>query len=184
MRAGDAEAIVYPADVTDVWTTSLATRKTKAVPVDRVEAVAVIRQQPSGKSPLDPMVEASSEVVRPAVETATPPDPDQPPTVLLSTSGGVIDPRSLLFDPDWYLERYPDVAASGLDPIRHFFDNGAREQRDPNPFFTTSDYLTEYSDVAASRMNPFLHYLLYGAREGRRPKSNHPVEPPASSGTN
>lgn len=103
---------------------------------------------------------ASSERVSPPVLTSP---------ALTSIAGSAIDPRSLLFDPDWYLTRYPDVAASGLDPIRHFFDNGAREGRDPNPFFSTNSYLATYADVAASPMNPFLHYLLYGAREGRNP---------------
>ena len=88
----------------------------------------------------------------------------------MSALGTEIDPRSLLFDPAWYRETYPDVAAAGLDPIRHFFENGAHEGRRPNPFFDTARYVETYADVAAARMNPFLHYLLYGAREGRQPR--------------
>jgi hypothetical protein len=87
---------------------------------------------------------------------------------ILSASGTTIEARSLLFDPDWYRTEYPDVAAAGADPIRHFFDDGAREGRNPNPYFMTSWYVTTYQDVAVSAMNPFLHYLLYGAREGRQ----------------
>ncbi|MBE7212878.1 MAG: hypothetical protein INR65_17840 [Gluconacetobacter diazotrophicus] len=88
----------------------------------------------------------------------------------MSALGTAIDPRSLLFDPDWYRDTYPDVAAAGMDPIRHFFENGAREGRNPNPFFDTGHYVRSYEDVAAAKMNPFLHYLLYGAREGRLPR--------------
>ena len=77
---------------------------------------------------------------------------------------------SLLFDTDWYRSTYPDVAAAGLDPIRHFFDNGAREGRNPNTHFETNWYVSNNPDVAASTMNPFLHYILYGAREGRKSK--------------
>ena len=90
--------------------------------------------------------------------------------VIRSIAGTVIEPISLLFDTDWYRSQYPDVAAAGLDPIRHFFDNGAREGRNPNAFFETSWYVSTNADVAASMMNPFLHYLLYGAREGRKAK--------------
>lgn len=110
-------------------------------------------------------------------EAATPQQADRPPppavpgpVTLPSTAGTPIEAVSLLFDPDWYRTAYKDVAAAGLDPIRHFFDNGAREGRKPNPFFDTTWYLATYADVLASKMNPFLHYLLYGAREGRRPR--------------
>ena len=105
-----------------------------------------------------------------AVPTAPDAAPETPPQVLRSTIGTVINPMSLLFDTDWYRSTYPDVAAAGLDPIRHFFDNGAREGRNPNAHFETSWYVSANADVAASMMNPFLHYLLYGAREGRKSK--------------
>lgn len=87
----------------------------------------------------------------------------------ISRTGSIIEPMSLLFDTDWYRAEYPDVAVAGLDPIRHFFDDGAREGRNPNAYFVTSWYLSVNADVVASNMNPFLHYLLYGAREGRQP---------------
>jgi glycosyltransferase involved in cell wall biosynthesis len=37
------------------------------------------------------------------------------------------------FDPKFYLERYPDVAQSGMDPIEHFVAYGRREGREPRP---------------------------------------------------
>ena len=82
-----------------------------------------------------------------------------------------IDSRSLLFDPIWYWEQYPDVAGMELDPVQHYLGNGYLEGRNPNPFFDTRYYCASNPDVVSSGMNPFLHYLLYGAREGRPPRA-------------
>lgn len=40
--------------------------------------------------------------------------------------------RSGLLDAEWYVSRYKDVAASGVDPLRHYVQHGAREGREPN----------------------------------------------------
>jgi glycosyltransferase involved in cell wall biosynthesis len=74
-----------------------------------------------------------------------------------------------LFFERWYLETYPDVAATGMDPILHYVRHGARELRNPSPFFDTSFYLTQYHDAQKSGINPLLHYLRHGAAEGRAP---------------
>lgn len=74
-----------------------------------------------------------------------------------------------LFDASWYLETYPDVAARGVDPVRHYVRYGAREGRDPNRLFSSSWYLANYPDVAQSGLNPLAHYVLHGAAEGRNP---------------
>src|SRR5207244_4899454 len=74
---------------------------------------------------------------------------------------------SPLFEPDWYLERYPDVRAAGVDPALHYVRHGAAGLRDPGPCFDTAWYLACYSDVAASGINPLLHYVRRGAKEGR-----------------
>ena len=76
--------------------------------------------------------------------------------------------RSGLFDIGWYLERYPDVAEAGIDPVVHYVRFGAKEGRDPAPWFSTSAYLQANPDVAASGVNPFYHYIRYGYAEGRR----------------
>jgi len=36
-----------------------------------------------------------------------------------------------LVDGPWYKTRYPDVAASGMDPVRHYLCHGSQEGRDP-----------------------------------------------------
>lgn len=75
----------------------------------------------------------------------------------------------LVFDPAWYRARYRDVAASGMDPLRHFIDLGLRERRDPNRWFDGAWYVRQYADVAASGAHPLLHYLAEGAAKGRDP---------------
>jgi hypothetical protein len=44
--------------------------------------------------------------------------------------------RSGLFDAEWYLREYADVAKSGMDPLRHYIEFGAKEGRAPNPALT------------------------------------------------
>lgn len=74
---------------------------------------------------------------------------------------------SPLFDANWYVARYPDVAASKMDPVEHFVRHGASEARNPGPLFDTRAYLDHYADVAVSGMNPLVHYVRYGTAEGR-----------------
>ncbi len=91
---------------------------------------------------------------------------------VLSITGAPIEQASLVFDPDWYVEQYPDVAAAGVDPVQHFLHTGFSEGRNPNRYFDGSWYAAAYPDVAAHGENPFVHYLFYGAREGRRPREH------------
>ncbi len=79
-------------------------------------------------------------------------------------------PAAVLFDAPWYLAQYPDVAASGVDPLTHYLKWGAREGRNPNPVFDTDWYLVQNPHVAVAGLNPLEHYLQAGAREGRDPE--------------
>ena len=88
---------------------------------------------------------------------------------------------SPLFDRDWYLRRYPDVAAAGEDPAHHFAVHGAAERRSPGPNFDAEAYLTTYPDVAASGVNPLLHYLQWGMAEGRDPQLEARIRAVAAS---
>ena len=78
--------------------------------------------------------------------------------------------KSGLFDEDFYLRSYPDVAARKTDPICHYLLFGAREGRNPNPSFNTGSYLGRYPDVRndSNKTNPFIHYILYGKQEKRK----------------
>lgn len=73
-----------------------------------------------------------------------------------------------LFDAEWYLEFYADVAESGADPVRHFAIHGAYELRDPGPGFSAFKYHKAYPDVTSAGIPALLHYLRNGQEEGRR----------------
>lgn len=81
---------------------------------------------------------------------------------------GLARPRTL-FDADHYLAAYPDVAAAGVDPYRHYLDHGVAEGRAPNAFFDTRHYLAQTRDRPR---DPTRHYLLFGAAAGLDP---HPA---------
>ncbi len=74
------------------------------------------------------------------------------PMTLIEESG--------LFDHEWYLSVNSDVAKSGIDPVQHYLKHGAMENRDPTPWFSTSDYRQQFSDESRKGVNPLLHYIL------------------------
>ena len=76
-----------------------------------------------------------------------------------------------LFDPAWYLNRYPDVAQAGLDPLLHYVAAGAAEGRFPGPRFDVTWYLGEVPEAGAPGTNPLLHYLRRGRALGHSPKA-------------
>jgi glycosyltransferase involved in cell wall biosynthesis len=75
--------------------------------------------------------------------------------------------KSPLFDPDFYLREYPDLAAGGVDPAVHYFLHGGEEGRNPGPYFLTSEYLRQNPEVAAANINALYHYESRGRGEGR-----------------
>ena len=78
--------------------------------------------------------------------------------------------RSGKFDNNFYLQRYPEVAAGGFNPILHFCCIGWHDKRNPSAAFITARYMQLNPDVTASGMNPFYHYLRYGRKESWRGK--------------
>lgn len=76
---------------------------------------------------------------------------------------------SKLFDGQWYLAEYLDVAKSGVDPLMHFLVNGAKEGRDPNPLFDAQWYVDQYPEVAKAGANPLVHYIDKGVALGYDP---------------
>ncbi|MCC5824629.1 glycosyltransferase [Alkalimonas sp.] len=65
--------------------------------------------------------------------------------------------QSDLFEPDWYLSTYRDVANAGMDPALHYLRYGGQENRDPGPNFSSSGYRLQQNITAHA--NPLLHYL-------------------------
>lgn len=89
-----------------------------------------------------------------------------------------------LFDAQFYLSRNPDVAAAGVDPVRHYTTFGWNEGRDPSSLFSTNAYLAAYPDVAKAGLNPLVHYIRHGQAEGRQPQpaATANATPPAPVG--
>ena len=68
-----------------------------------------------------------------------------------------------------YLEMYPDIKTSSLEPVVHYLLFGAIEARNPSTTFSSLNYIQTYADVAESGQNPLLHYIRHGQFEGRKP---------------
>lgn len=76
-----------------------------------------------------------------------------------------------LFDSSFYLTKYPDVAAAGAHPLRHYLEFGIREGRKPHPLFDP-DYYLRRNPSARGPETPFHHFLGAGGRAGMSP---HPL---------
>lgn len=77
------------------------------------------------------------------------------------------DPNAL-FDTQWYLAAYPDVAQAGTPPVLHYLLNGAAELRDPGPLFSTREYLETFPWLTRAGINPLVHRILSGFVAPRR----------------
>lgn len=82
---------------------------------------------------------------------------------------------STVFDPQFYLAKYPDLnAAFGADymgAFRHFLSAGMKEGRQGSSVFDVTSYKNRYPDLRVAYennlQNYYLHFLLIGFREGR-----------------
>jgi hypothetical protein len=81
-----------------------------------------------------------------------------------------------LFDPAFYLRKYPDIAAAGVNPLCHYLKHGAAELRQPHPLFDPGFYLDRNPDIRRAGVNPLVHYVRHGAAENRKP---HPLFEPS-----
>ena len=77
-----------------------------------------------------------------------------------------------LFDAEWYLATYTDVAEQDLDPARHYLLHGFKEGRRPSLNFDGNWYFNYYEDVKAAGFNPLVHFIKYGKAEGRKTSHN------------
>lgn len=77
--------------------------------------------------------------------------------------------REVYFDGHRYLEQYPDLQGSGIDPYQHFINHGLDEGR-VGAFFDEEWYLTRHSDVRSAGVPGFAHYQQDGREEGRDSK--------------
>ena len=82
---------------------------------------------------------------------------------------------SSVFDADYYLNKYPDVAKWANNDkdkaLQHFVSFGMREGRRGNEAFDVYGYKTRYLDLRQAYGNDlkayYNHYLRYGIKEGR-----------------
>src|SRR5260221_3547325 len=74
--------------------------------------------------------------------------------------------RSGLFDAEYYLATYPDVAERNIDPLVHYLEEGARQGRNPYRDFDAGFYLEQCRKRGEEPGNPLLHYLRIGAARG------------------
>jgi hypothetical protein len=72
--------------------------------------------------------------------------------------------RSSLVDEGYYLNRYPDVAASGVDAVVHYVLSGAAEGRDPNRWFETVSYASGVPPEWR-RVNPLIHLIALAMKK-------------------
>lgn len=99
------------------------------------------------------------------------PDPVEP----LARAGGAAsidrDMRTIqgscLFDAEYYLQTYPDVRKHGMEPLLHYVKYGAREGRQPNPYFSSRLYRQRYQPDNDDT-NPLAHYLTSSKSDGAR----------------
>ncbi|MBL4919385.1 glycosyltransferase family 61 protein, partial [Tabrizicola sp. DMG-N-6] len=89
---------------------------------------------------------------------------------------------AVLFDADFYLARYADIARAGIDPLQHYIRHGEREGRSPNPLFSPRHYQAQLPARASrgragsDKTSLLAHYLLRGEARGLTP---HPYFVPA-----
>ena len=70
-----------------------------------------------------------------------------------------------LFDDEFYLKSYPDVAAAEFEPLLHYLLHGASEGRWPNSSFDPVFYADQAKTLRRGE-NPLLHYLAKGRALG------------------
>ncbi len=69
-----------------------------------------------------------------------------------------------LFDAEYYLERYPDVVSSAINPLLHYALFGYAEGRQPGPLFDADWYRAE-ADSPVGAGNALVHFLASRGRE-------------------
>ena len=70
-----------------------------------------------------------------------------------------------LFNPDFYLKKYPNVKEGRISPLHHYLYHGYKEGKQPGKLFDNNYYLKQNPDVEQSGENPLVHYVLYGKRK-------------------
>jgi len=70
--------------------------------------------------------------------------------------------ESGVFDEEWYLATYVDVAQAGIDALSHYGAYGWKESRKPNAYFDPEWYRSNYPAMLTPGRNPFCDFLERG----------------------
>ncbi|MBB2963697.1 glycosyltransferase [Methylobacterium sp. R2-1] len=111
----------------------------------------------------------ASEAATPPVRRAKPQAMVLPADPAEASDAQIYETVAAAFDREHYLDTNADIRRSGVDPVRHFLDFGAREDRDPSPDFSVRFYRKHYRREIGAGVNPFFHYLAVGRARGYRP---------------
>ena len=74
-----------------------------------------------------------------------------------------------VFDGAFYLDRNPDVKASGLEPLDHYLKYGWREQRSPNSDFDDGYYRLNAGLSPETPVSALGHFVAFGQARGFAP---------------
>lgn len=102
-------------------------------------------------------------------QTATE-DTDMIRAYLARSKGSPLSPNSL-FDDDWYLAQYPDLAACNLPPLVHYILSGSMEGRAPGPLFNPKWYEGTYPEAKLSDAGPLSYHFRIGRALGNNPNA-------------
>jgi hypothetical protein len=94
----------------------------------------------------------------------------------LQTNGAEGNVPHPLFDEAYYLRNNPQVAASGLPPLLHYRQIGAKELRNPHALFDAKFYVAQHPEVLAANADPLLHFLTQGAKLRYNPNPYFDIE--------
>jgi lipopolysaccharide biosynthesis protein len=67
--------------------------------------------------------------------------------------------NSPYYDEKWYLKTFQDIAASGMDPLRHFVATGWKEGRSPSEHFPDAVYLFYNPKLKTGNNGPLVTFL-------------------------
>lgn len=76
---------------------------------------------------------------------------------------------SELFDPQWYVRRYPEALEHGAAPLEHYLLEGSKRGMNPNPLFDETWYRGRNEGAMRADETALEHYLRIGERSGGAP---------------
>jgi hypothetical protein len=81
-----------------------------------------------------------------------------------------------LFETKFYQKQYPDLDATGVNPLVHYLTIGWKQGARPTELFDPNWYLEQNPDVKHAGIEPLSHYVQRGWRENRQPSLNFDPE--------